>query len=133
MNSKIKLLIVDKMADLVELITYAIKQSGLDLEVVSRRSAEDAFKAVWEENASIVLTSTMIPYRKDYDNMVESIRGAQLGTVIVTMTGGPTNLPGMSGTAEEELGSDFVIAKPFLPEKLISTLRDAMGRVLQTA
>lgn len=132
--NKRTLLVVDQESALIETIKMAIERIGLQFEVVSARTGEEAFQKLWEHNADIVLASTRIPSRRAFDELIQSIRGAQLGTVIVTMTGGQVVPESLGGkTAQEQFGTDLVITKPFVVGEFAEMMHRAMELMPQTA
>lgn len=121
-----KVLVVDGNRQQFSFIANLARQYNVDVEFLHATTGDQAFNQLFQDDIQILMTSTAVPTRPDFDRLVEHTRGAQLGTVIIAMTMGPGLLDSSDRSEAEELGVDLTIAKHSLYTRLSETLEKAV-------
>lgn len=122
---KPKILVVEDDTNLVELITYNLKQEGFD--VVTTEDGEEALILADEEKPDLVLLDWMIVNLSGVEVCRRMRREpATANLPIIMLTARTEEADRIRGL---EIGADDYITKPFSPRELVARIRAVLRRL----
>ncbi len=122
--SKIKILVVDDEADILEMLSYNLEKEGYD--VVKASDGEEALRKARVEKPDMILLDIMMPKLDGIEacRKIRAIKGLE-STYIVFLTARAEEYSELAGF---EAGADDYISKPIRPRVLLSRLKALMRR-----
>jgi len=117
--AKLKVLIVDDEADILELLEYNLKKEGY--QVVKAHDGEEALRKARVEKPDMILLDIMMPKLDGIEacRKIREMKGLE-NTYIVFLTARAEEYSELAGF---EAGADDYIAKPIRPRVLLSRLK----------
>ena len=120
-----KILVVDDEQDIVEFISYNLKQAGY--ETATANNGDEAIRKAAIFNPDLILLDVMMPEKDGLQTIQQLRRNPDLdSTIIIFLTALSDEKSEIEGL---KLGADDYIAKPIKPELLLTRLRTALRRV----
>src|SRR5258706_13744561 len=121
---KKKILVVDDDADIVELVSFNLKQAGY--AVGTAKDGVEAIKKTCSLAPDLIVLDLMMP-ELDGFAVCEVLRHDPItaSVPIIILTAWPGELIRMAGL---ESGADDFMAKPFSPRELVSRVEDVLMR-----
>lgn len=123
--NKAKIFVVDDEKDIIELVSYNLKQEGF--QVVSATNGEKALEMIPKEEPQLIILDLMLPGIDGLDVCRELRRNNQTSSIPIIM---------LTAKGEEadiviglELGADDYITKPFSPRILIARAKAVLRRI----
>lgn len=113
-----QVLIVDDSKAMRMIVTRTLKAAGFDLQTLEAASGVEALEVLAKETPDVVLSDWNMPEMNGIDllkKLRESGNNVRFG--FITSESGADTL-----AAAKEAGAEFVITKPFSPEKFESIL-----------
>jgi len=124
-----KILVVEDDEDIMELISFNLKQEGYS--VVKAATGENAVKQAHSASPDLILLDVMLP-EIDGLEVCRRLKGdtktKQLPVIMVTAKGEESDV--VSGL---ELGAEDYVVKPFRPKELVARVRAVLRRKSQAA
>jgi CheY-like chemotaxis protein len=116
------ILVVDDDKAIRELIRRILEREGLVAQCVS--SGEEALEKIRQRSFSLMITDYHMP---GLDGLELSRKGLEMAPQmpIIMNTGDPS--PSVTLLARE-IGISIVMGKPYLPEEMMESVRDVMGK-----
>ncbi len=119
-----KILVVEDEADIIDLITYNLKQEGY--KIISTSSGETALDIVKADNPDLILLDIMLPGLNGIDVCREIKSDTETSHIpIIMLTARNEDIDIITGL---EVGADDYITKPFSPRVLIARIRAMFRR-----
>lgn len=122
-----RILLVDDEPLLRETLKIALQGAGHAVSVAQNGAA--ALVLLAAESFEVVVTDILMP-ETDGLEMIMRLRRASGNVRIIAMSGGGRTRNMDVLEFATSFGADAVMAKPFLPKQLISSVADLMGRNL---
>jgi two-component system alkaline phosphatase synthesis response regulator PhoP len=120
-----KILVVDDEEDIIEFITYNLKQAGY--ETASAYTGDEAIRKAELFKPDLILLDVMMPEKDGHQTIRQLRRNPELdSTIIIFLTALSDEKSEIEGL---KLGADDYIAKPIKPDLLLARLRTALRRV----
>src|SRR5262250_3395761 len=119
-----KILVVEDEPDVVELITFNLKQSGFDVSAVG--DGAEALRKARAVSPNLILLDLMLP-EVDGLEVCKMLRRdpATASIPIIMLTAKATEIDKILGL---ELGADDYITKPFSPRELVLRVKKLLHR-----
>ncbi|MEN8262713.1 MAG: response regulator [Nitrospirota bacterium] len=121
---KTKILVVDDEKDILELVSYNLRQEGF--EVGTSGNGEDALKLIKQNRYELIILDLMLPGIQGIDickKLKVSENTASIPVIMLTAKG--EELDKVLGL---EMGADDYITKPFSPRELIARIKAVLRR-----
>ncbi|MBL9076346.1 MAG: response regulator [Planctomycetes bacterium] len=118
-----RILLVDDSSVMRKLVTRAIRQTGLDVEVVAEAgNGKEALTALRSQPIDLVFCDWNMPEMNGLEFVVEARKSHQTPIVMLTTEG-------TSDKSQEALsaGANAYLTKPFTPESLMAKMRVLLG------
>lgn len=123
-NNTVKILLVDDEQDILEIISYNLKQEGY--LVFTAENGKEAIKAAITHEPDLIIMDVMMP-EMDGIEACEAIRQiSKLENTIITFL--TARAEDYSQIAGFEAGADDYIAKPIKPKVLVSKVKSLLRR-----
>lgn len=120
-----KILVVDDEQDIIEFISYNLKQAGYD--IATANNGAEAIRKASVFSPDLILLDVMMPEKDGHQTIQELRRNKDLdNTIIIFLTALSDEKSEIEGL---KLGADDYITKPIKPELLLTRLRTALRRV----
>lgn len=122
--AKVTILVVDDEPDILELITYNLKNEGYG--VLPAQSGEQAIQIVRQSHPDLVILDLMLPGIDGLEvtkNLKNDEKTRDIPIVMVTAKGEESDI--VTGL---ELGANDYISKPFSPRVLVARIRAILRR-----
>jgi two-component system alkaline phosphatase synthesis response regulator PhoP len=122
--SKVKILVVDDEADILDMLEYNLKKEGY--EVLKAYDGEEALRKARVEKPDMILLDIMMPKLDGIETCrkIREMKGLE-NIYIVFLTARAEEYSELAGF---EAGADDYIAKPIRPRVLLSRLKALMRR-----
>jgi two-component system phosphate regulon response regulator PhoB len=121
---KSAILVIDDERDVLELVTYNLKQAGF--EVVTARDGEEGLSKARAMRPNLILLDVMLP-QLDGMELCKIFRStpATAGVPIIMLTAKAAEIDRVLGL---ELGADDYVTKPFSPRELVLRVKKLLER-----
>ncbi len=118
-QKKIKILVVDDEADIVEFISYNLNKEGF--EVYTASNGKTALEVAMEHRPDLILLDIMMPEMDGFETCRQiQLIPALADTLIAFLTARAEDFSQIEGFA---FGADDYITKPIRPKVLISRMK----------
>ncbi len=124
-NKNIKILVVDDEPDIVEIISYNLKQENY--QVFTSDNGNDAINIAYEQKPNLIILDVMMPEMNGIE-VCEILRSNKIFTNIIIMF---LSARGEDFThlAAYEAGADDYVNKPIKPKLLVSKVKSLLRRL----
>lgn len=122
-----RILLVDDEPMLRETLKIALQAAGHAVSVAHNGAA--ALTLLTAESFDVIVTDILMP-ETDGLEMIMRVRKESGNVRIIAMSGGGRTRNMDMLDFAKSFGADAVLAKPFLPKQLISSVADILGRNL---
>jgi DNA-binding NtrC family response regulator len=116
------ILVVDDDKMILELVKCILKREGIVAHCVS--SGEEALEQIKERPFSLMITDFNMPGLNGLELSKKGLEIAPQMPIIMDTSGISPKITRQA----MEIGISKVLAKPFLPNELLETIRDVMGK-----
>lgn len=118
------ILVVEDESSVRKLLIEILSKAGYP--VAATASAQEACEQIRSSPPALVVTDLLMP-EMDGLELIMEIRRLQPGVRVIAVSGGGQIGPDTYLEMADNLGADFVIAKPFPPQELLRAVRELMG------
>lgn len=123
-NSKFKLLIVDDEKDVLEFLSYNLKNEGY--QVVTSTSGKEAINLAEEHKPELIILDVMMPGMDGIETCTEIRKFPGLkNSIVIFLTARGEDYSQIAGF---EAGADDYITKPIRPKVLVSRIKALLRR-----
>ncbi len=123
-----KILVVDDIKDITEIIHYFLEEDGH--EVVTVNSSHNAIVHLENDNYQILITDMLMPEVNGFE-LIQDVRkpgSENQSPKIIAISGGVSGLGTETILNAASIKADIVIKKPFTREELLSAIKRHAGQ-----
>jgi CheY-like chemotaxis protein len=117
------ILVVDDDDQIRGFIKIVLKQAGYFVQSVC--NGNEASLYLNQSLPDLLITDMSMP-QKAGNQLIEEVRINHPAIPIIAVSGAPTAQPGIYLKIAKSLGADFILAKPFSPDKLLQKVKQAL-------
>lgn len=117
-------LIVDDERDISLMMSRFLEKSGYSVECAL--NGQTALKMLRQRPVLLVVTDILMPEVDGYE-LIMQLRQSPHRPRIIAMSGNPSRIGMDFLKSAQQLGADHILPKPFLPQNLVSLVRDILG------
>lgn len=117
-------LIVDDERDISLMMARFLEKSGYSVECAL--NGQTALKLLRQRPVLLVVTDILMPEVDGYE-LIMQLRQSPHRPRIIAMSGNPSRIGMDFLKSAQQLGADHILPKPFLPQNLVSLVREILG------